>query len=94
MADLHVVDNNSFDIITSSNMHQKFIEAERSDLIHFMQDYFNNRFLTYQLILVEKETPAETTGKPLTTKQQYQILSEEYPLIKELRDRLKLDLDF
>lgn len=94
MADLHVVDNNSFDIITSSNMHQKFIEAERSDLIHFMQDYFNNRFLTYQLILVEKETPAKTTGKPLTTKQQYQILSEEYPLIKELRDRLKLDLDF
>lgn len=94
MADLHVADDNSFDIITSSNMHQKFIEAERSDLIHFMQAYFNNRLLTYQLILVEKEVPAESTGQPLTTKQQYQKLSEEYPLIKELRDRLKLDLDF
>lgn len=94
MAELHVVDDNCFDIITSSNMHQKFIEAERSDLIHFMQAYFNNRLLSYQLVLVEKEIPAAVSGQQLSTKQQYQLLSEEYPLIRELRDRLKLDLDF
>ncbi|MBP9099188.1 MAG: DNA polymerase III subunit gamma/tau [Ferruginibacter sp.] len=94
MAVLKVVDENSFDIITHSNMHLKFIEAERSDLIHFMQVYFNNRLLKYQLVLEEKEAPAETGEKPLNTKQQYQKLAEEFPLIKELKDRLKLDLDF
>ena len=94
MAVLKVVDENSFDIITHSNMHLKFIEAERSDLIHFMQVYFNNRMLKYQLVLEEKEAPAETGEKPLNTKQQYQKLAEEFPLIKELKDRLKLDLDF
>lgn len=94
MAELRVVDDNCFDIITGSNMHQKFIEAERSDLIHFMQAYFNNRLLSYQLVLVEKDVPAESSLQQLSTKQQYQKLSEEYPLIRELRDRLKLDLDF
>ena len=94
MAVLKVVDENSFDIITHSNMHLKFIEAERSDLIHFMQVYFNNRLLKYQLVLEEKEAPAETGEKPLNTKQQYQKLAEEFPLIKELKERLKLDLDF
>ena len=94
MAELHVVDENSFDIITQSNMHQKFIEAERPNLIHFMQQFFNNRLLKYQLLLHEKEIPTENSEKPLNTKQQYQLLIEEYPLIKELRERLKLDLDF
>jgi len=92
-AELKVVDENSFDIITESNMHQKFIEAERSDLIHFMQQFFNNRLLKYQFILIEKEMPADTGEKPLTLKQRYQLLTEEYPLIKELKDRLKLELD-
>ena len=94
MAELKVVDENSFDIITQSNMHQKFIEAERSGLIHFMQQCFNNRSLKYQLLLEEKEASAESGEKPLNTKQQYQLLAEEYPLIKELKDRLKLELDF
>ncbi|MFN8249324.1 MAG: DNA polymerase III subunit gamma/tau [Ferruginibacter sp.] len=94
MAELRVTDANSFDIITHSNMHQKFIEAERSDLIHFMQQYFNNRFLKYQLIIDEKETQTEPAEPTLNTKQQFQILASQYPLIKELKDRLKLDLDF
>jgi len=94
MATLQVLDENSFDIITQSNMHLKFIEAERSDLIHFMQQFFNNRLLKYQLIIVENETTVETGEKPLNTKQQFQLLAEEYPLIKELKDRLKLELDY
>ena len=94
MAALEVVDDNSFDIITQSNMHQKFIEAERSGLIHFMQQFFNNRLLKYQIIIIENETAVETGEKPLNTKQKYDLLAEEYPLIKELKERLKLDLDY
>jgi DNA polymerase-3 subunit gamma/tau len=59
-----------------------------------MQQFFNNRLLKYQLILIENEQAADTEDKPLNTKQQYLLLTEEFPLIKELKDRLKLDLDF
>lgn len=94
MAILKITDENSFDIITQSNMNLKFIESERSDLILYMQEFFNNRFLKYRLILVETETINDNTDKPLNSKEQYKLLSEEYPLIKELKDRLKLELDF
>ncbi|CAN5773062.1 DNA polymerase III subunit gamma/tau [soil metagenome] len=93
MAELKVLDDNCFDIITESNMHLKFIEAERSDLIHFMQQFFNNRFLKYQLLLIEKDIPLETGDQALTAKQQYQLLTKEYPLIQDLRERLNLMLD-
>ncbi len=94
MAELRVKDADNFDIITQSNMHLKFIESERSDLIDFMQRSFNNRLLKYQLLLEEITNDVDPVDKPLNTKQQFQILSEEYPLIKELKDRLKLELDY
>jgi DNA polymerase-3 subunit gamma/tau len=93
MAELQVEDEHSFNILTSSNMHYKFIEAERSDLIHFMQQYFDNRSLKYQLLLVESDSPSESRERSLTLKEKYQLLTEEFPLIKELKDRLKLELD-
>ncbi len=94
MSILKVLDENSFEIITQSNMHQKFIESERPELIHYMQQFFNNRLLKYQLTMIENEVSTDSNDKPLNSKQQYQYLADEYPLIKELKDRLKLELDF
>lgn len=94
MATLEIVDENSFDIITQSNIHQKFIDAERSALIDYLQKHFNNRLLKYQVKIVEVDAP-ENTGepKPLNRKQQYQEMVKQYPMIEELRNRLKLELD-
>jgi DNA polymerase-3 subunit gamma/tau len=93
LAELKVTDEHSFEIITGSNIQQKFIESERSDLITHVQQYFKNRFLKYQLKLEEQHTEQEPDDKPLSAKAQYQLLAEQYPMIRELRDRLKLDLD-
>ncbi len=94
MASLAIVDENSFDIITESNIQQKFIESERAALIAYMQQFFNNRFLTYQVKLIEKEVSTSETEKPMSSKEQYVQLIEEFPMIKELKERLKLDLGF
>jgi len=93
MARLEIVDQNSIDIITESNIHQKFIESERSGLIHHLQEYFKNRKLKYQVIIQEKETGTEIVEKTLTRKEQYQQIAEQYPLVHELKQRLKLELD-
>lgn len=95
MAELQVLDNNSISITVESNIQQKFIESERAALTDHLQDYFNNRQLTYQVIIVEKEKTEESgTGQNLSTRDQYLKLIEEYPMIKELRDRLKMELDY
>jgi len=91
---LQITDENSFDIITGSNIQQKFIEAERSRLIHHLQTFFNNRLLKYRVLVQESTDAPPIKEKTLNTKQQYQLLAEQYPYIKELKDRLKLELDY
>ncbi len=93
-AELRIDDENNFTIITEGKVQQKFIENERSGLITFVQKYFSNKLLKYNMEIVEQESSQTDDTKTLTSKQQYQLLIEKYPLIKELRDRLRLELDY
>ncbi|MEO6456066.1 MAG: DNA polymerase III subunit gamma/tau, partial [Ginsengibacter sp.] len=89
---LKIIDNNNIEIITASNIQQKFIENERAALLEHLQLHFKNRFLTYKVVVVENDNK-QPLEKHLNAKQQYLKMIEEYPLVKELKDRLKLDLD-
>jgi len=93
LAELRVIDNNTVEIITRGEIHKAFIEVERADLVTHLQEYFNNRLLVYQVIVTEQEEQNAPAEIVLNRKQQYLRIIEEYPLVKELRDRLKLELD-
>jgi len=93
LATLKVINNNSIEIITNGEIHKAFIESERADLILHLQTTFNNRLLVYQVVVIEMKSDNEVPAdQPLSTKQQYLKIIKEYPLVKELRDRLKLEL--
>ena len=91
---LRIIDNNAIEIITESNIQQKFIEQERAELVNDLQDFFCNRQLTYNVIIIEKEGSGEIAEKPLSSREQYLKIIEAYPLVKELKDRLRLELDY
>jgi DNA polymerase-3 subunit gamma/tau len=93
-ASLKILDENSIEIVTNNPLQQKFIEAERGALISHLQSHFNNRFLTYKVILVVEENKSEIAEEHLSTKQQYLKMIETYPLVKQLKDRLGLQLDY
>lgn len=94
LAELRVVNDLNFDIVSASNIQQKFIDAERAMLIEHIQTFFNNRLITYQVSVEESNEPTAPTEAPLNTKELFQRMTEQYPLVKELKDRLKLDLDY
>ncbi len=94
MAILRIVDNNSIEIITENKIQQKFIEQERAALVDHLQQQFCNKTLTYSVKMVEREKEEQPGLQPLSTKEQYLKLIEEYPLVKELKDRLRLELDY
>ena len=50
--------------------------------------------LQFGIVLIEGEKEQQVHDLPLSSKEQYQKLIEQYPLVKELRDRLKMDLDY
>ncbi|MEO8721325.1 MAG: DNA polymerase III subunit gamma/tau, partial [Ginsengibacter sp.] len=81
-------------IITGSKLQQKFIEAERGELITHLQSYFNNRFLSYKLLVVKSDQEKNPEEKVLSSKQQYLKIIEEYPLVKQLKDHLGMELDW
>ena len=91
---LRVLDENNFEISTESVIQQKFIEQERGQLIAHLQEFFKNRQLSYQLVLKETEGQNEPKEKPLSSREQYLKIIEMYPLVKELKDRLGMDLDY
>ncbi|MBK8786021.1 MAG: DNA polymerase III subunit gamma/tau [Chitinophagaceae bacterium] len=94
MAELKIIDNNSIEIITGNNIQQKFIEQERAELVDDLQQYFCNRQLTYSVTIIENEATGVIAEKPLSSREQYLKIVEEYPLVKELKDRLRLELDY
>ncbi len=93
-AKLNIVDKNCIEIITETNLQQKFIEAERGNLIAHLQSHFNNRSLNYKLLVIESENENNPKEEVLNTKQQYLKIIEEFPLVKQLKDQLGMELDW
>ncbi len=94
LAKLRIFDEKTFEIVVDNNIQMKFIEQERAALVDHLQLFFNNRTLGYVLRVEESERPQDTGEPTLSSRQLYMKLSEEYPLIRELRDRLKMELDY
>ncbi|MEO8822833.1 MAG: DNA polymerase III subunit gamma/tau [Ginsengibacter sp.] len=93
-ARLKIVNENCIEILTQSAFQQKFIEAERGELITHFQSHFNNRSLIYRLGVDEAVIENVVKEETLTTKEQYLRIIEQYPLVKELKDKLRMQLDY
>ena len=94
LAALEIKDENSFEVITANNIEQKFIEQERNSLFAYLQQQLRNKSLQFTVIVRGNPEQQPKIEIPLSSREQFQKLSEQYPLVKELKDRLKLELDY
>jgi DNA polymerase-3 subunit gamma/tau len=94
IARLRIVDSATFELICNNNLEQKFIEQERNNLNEYFQQAFNNKTLQYSIVIDAHYKEVEPAEKPLSTKDQFLKMAEQYPLVKELKDRLRLELDY
>lgn len=94
IARLSIVNEGTFEIFCNNNLEQKFIEQERNSLNEYLQQSFNNRLLSYTIIIDDTNVSDEPVERPLSTKDQYLKIAEQYPMVKELKDRLGLQLDY
>ncbi len=93
-AALKIENENSFEVITYNNLEQKFIEQEKRKLSDFLQKAFSNKALSFTVSVQENNDTEEPGEKQLNKREQFLRIAEQYPLVKELKDRLKLDLDY
>jgi DNA polymerase III subunit gamma/tau len=93
MAKLRVDDISNFTIITEGNVEKRFIENERAGLSEFLQNYFNNNQIKYTTEVALSEKQQEEQPTVLSSKQQYLLIAQKYPLIQVFKDNLKLELE-
>lgn len=94
LASLVIVSDSSFEVITNNNLEHKFIEQEKRQLSEYLQEIFANKVLNFTVKI--SETPVEILPqeKTLSKKDQFLLIAEHYPIIRELKEKLKLDLDY
>ena len=94
LAHLQVKDVNCFEVITSNNIQQKFIDQERNHLFAFLQQQLKNRLLQISVIVSENPQERKVAEVSLSSREQFIKMAEQYPLLLELKERLRLDLDY
>jgi DNA polymerase III subunit gamma/tau len=94
MALLQIEDDIHFTVTVPALTAQKFVEQERMMLIDYIQTAFNNRAIVFNILVEATEREEVPVHMRLNSKQKFERIAEQYPLVKELRDRLKLEIDY
>jgi len=94
MAELVIKEEACFDVIVHNRINEKFIELERKEAGEFLQKELCNRLLQFTITLIEAPKEHLEVAAPMTAKDQFIKLVEQYPMVKELKDRLRLELDY
>lgn len=93
-AKLEVETDNFFTVTVHALTQQKFIEQEKTLLCDFIQSAFYNRSINFKILIEageEEDIPIHLT---LNSRQKFERIAEKYPLVRELKNRLNLDIDY
>ena len=94
MAELRIQDANSFIAIVTNNIQLRFIEQGGQKASQFLREKLHNNLLQFFIVMEENKEEKIPVGTPLTSREQFLKMAERYPLVKELKDRLRLELDY
>ena len=94
-ATISIISEGQFDVFVTTKIQQQFIESERTNLLIHVQDFFNNPRIQFKISMdPEAEKEPVSTEQTLSQRDQYLKMISMYPLVKEMRDQLNLDLDY
>ena len=94
MAELKLQDANSFIAIVTNNIQLRFIEQGGQKASQFLREKLHNNLLEFFIVMEENKEEKIPVGTPLTSREQFLKIIEKYPLVKELKDKLRLELDY
>ncbi|NCI45458.1 DNA polymerase III subunit gamma/tau [Sediminibacterium soli] len=83
-----------FTATVSTVISQNFIEQERMVLLDHLQKAFSNRAIAFDVLVEASEKEDVPIHMRLNSKQKFEHIARQYPLIRELKERLKLEIDY
>lgn len=94
IASLEIESDIHFTVRVSAVTAQKFIESEKTVLLDQLQTQFHNRAINFTILVEEGEKEDVPLHMRLNSKQKFERIASQYPLVKELRDKLRLEIDY
>ena len=83
-----------FTVTVSALTSQKFVEQERMLLLEHLHKEFNNRSIVFEILVEDGEREDIPAHMRLNSKQKFEHIAEQFPLVRELKERLKLEIDY
>ncbi|MGO4289904.1 DNA polymerase III subunit gamma/tau [Chitinophaga sp. RAB17] len=94
LAQLKLLGATEVGIVSRNIVQFRFMEEEKLVIAEFLKKKFNNPTIVLTLQLDESQQTQDIGPAPLSSREQFQQMSEKYPMVKELKDRLNMELDF
>ena len=92
LAILEILDPLHFTVTVSALTAQKFVEQERMNLLEKIWETFNNRAIQFSILVDAGEKEDVPLHLRLNSKQKFERIAEQYPLVQELKTRLNLEI--
>jgi len=93
-AKLYIEADNFFTVTVYGTTQQKFVEQERMFIADAIQQAFNNRSISFKVMVDEGEKVELPPAQRMNSKERFEHIAKQFPLVKELKERLKLEIDY
>jgi DNA polymerase-3 subunit gamma/tau len=94
IAQLTIEDETHFTVTVNALTAQKFVEQERMNFLEKIWDAFQNRALQFSILVDAGEKEDVPLHMRLNSKQKYERIAEQYPMVAALKSRLNLEIYF
>ena len=94
VAQLKIEDEWHFTVTVSALTAQKFVEQERMNVLEKVWDLFQNRTIQFDILVEAGEKEDVPLHMQLNSKQKYDRIAEQYPLVAALKKRCNLEVYF
>jgi len=92
LAILEILDPLHFTVTVSALTAQKFVEQERMNLLEKIWESFNNRAIQFSILVDAGEKEDVPLHLRLNSKQKFERIAEQYPLVQDFKTRLNLEI--
>ena len=94
IATLLIEDPTHFTISVPALTAQKFVEQERMNLMETIWERFQNRAIQFSILVDAGEKEDVPLHMRLNSKQKFDHIAKQYPLVQQLKERLNLEVNF
>jgi DNA polymerase-3 subunit gamma/tau len=94
VAQLKIEDEWHFTVTVGALTAQKFVEQERMNVLEKVWDLFQNRTIQFDILVEAGEQEDVPLHMRLNSKQKYDRIAEQYPLVAALKKRCNLEVFF